>query len=250
MKLDGEKPVKVPLAHFDPPEEGTRPRKVSAQAWEDATAQAAFDIVGESTFLTSQFTNTDKLADPASARQTGTASTGSSKTRNGASKSAKTAQAAPTETRKPRRRRSTKVSADGVAQSVATEESNNGRTQRPTTDSNGQKKQGQRKSGSSNNGNKKGSNNRAGSDNGASQDRKQGAIKKGQNASSQTSAKQQPAKQGPRPGQRSSGLRQQANAAAGKTSSNGEGGQRRTRRRSHKSGGTGADPQGSAPKEG
>ncbi|MFQ7065081.1 MAG: stage 0 sporulation family protein, partial [Eggerthella lenta] len=38
LKIMGEKPVKVPLADFDPPEEGSnRPNRVGEEAWQDAT---------------------------------------------------------------------------------------------------------------------------------------------------------------------------------------------------------------------
>lgn len=36
LKVEGEKPVKVPLSAFDAPEEGTRPKAVGEQAWEEA----------------------------------------------------------------------------------------------------------------------------------------------------------------------------------------------------------------------
>ena len=64
--------MKVPLAHFDPPEEGSRPKRVGAEAWEEANAANALAIVGEGgTLLTSQLTGQDKLADPKAVRRTG-----------------------------------------------------------------------------------------------------------------------------------------------------------------------------------
>ncbi len=264
LKLEGEKPVKVPLADFDPPEEGTRPNRVGAEAWQSATERAAMSIAGESTFLTSQFTEQDKLADPSNVRRTGTGGGGRNGGKRGGSGKGSSAggngsngsnggngngaqaggNAAQAESRKPRRRRSTKVAADGSVQqqSMGTEGDASRRKQKPSNGQNQQqqKKQGQRKPASSNG--KKGQAPRAAdgaqpSANGGN-GRKQGS-RNGQGAP----------KSGPRPGQRSSGLRQQGSGAAqgnagnagaqnGSAGAPSEGGRRR-RRRSHQSGGDG-----------
>ena len=73
LKVEGEKPVKVPLADFEPPEEGsTRPKAVGEEAWEVASARTAAGAAGESSiFATSQLTGTDKLADPGAVRRVG-----------------------------------------------------------------------------------------------------------------------------------------------------------------------------------
>ncbi|WP_270299689.1 PSP1 domain-containing protein, partial [Eggerthella sinensis] len=73
LKIMGEKPVKVPLADFEPPEEGSnRPNRVGEDAWIDATTQDPIGIANESAlFSTVQLTGQDKLADPGSVRRTG-----------------------------------------------------------------------------------------------------------------------------------------------------------------------------------
>ena len=49
LKIMGEKPVKVPLADFDPPEEGSnRPNRVGEEAWQDATTADPIGFAGES----------------------------------------------------------------------------------------------------------------------------------------------------------------------------------------------------------
>ena len=73
LKVEGEKPVKVPLADFEPPDEGSnRPNRVGQDAWDEATTQAVIGVAGESSiFATSQLTGSDKLADPKAVRRTG-----------------------------------------------------------------------------------------------------------------------------------------------------------------------------------
>ena len=64
LKVEGEKPVKVPLSDFDSaPEGATRPNAVGEEAWEEATSDRGL-IGGEALiFSTSQFTGADKLAE-------------------------------------------------------------------------------------------------------------------------------------------------------------------------------------------
>lgn len=256
LKVEGEKPVKVPLADFEPPDEGSnRPNRVGQDAWEEATTQAVIGVAGESSiFATSQLTGSDKLADPKAVRRTGSGGKGSSKGRGGAGKGSGSgagtggSAGSGNESRKPRRRRSTKVAADGTAQPATTEESPSKRKPRQggATASGGGKKQGSKKGGSGaqggGNGGKKGS----GSQNG--QGRNGGAPTGGGRGGADKNAKKQgakggqgAAKQGPRPGQRSSGLRQQGAGASASgapgAAPGGEGGHRRARRRSHKAGG-------------
>ena len=65
IKVGDEKPVKVPLADMEPPEEGNRPKEVGAEAWEKAQAPASLGILGSSSDLfTSQLSGEDKLAEP------------------------------------------------------------------------------------------------------------------------------------------------------------------------------------------
>ena len=74
LKIMGEKPVKVPLADFDPHEEGyNRPNRVGEEAWQDATTADPIGFAGESALFgtTTQLTGQDKLADPGSVRRTG-----------------------------------------------------------------------------------------------------------------------------------------------------------------------------------
>ncbi len=121
LKVGDEKPVKVPLADFDQPaEEGVRPNSVGAQAWEEATAESVPGYGGEAlTFLTSQFTGSDKLAEKGSVRHSAPgrakrddqadSSSDSRRTRRTRGSSGKAAESV-AETRKPRRR-STKIAA-------------------------------------------------------------------------------------------------------------------------------------------
>lgn len=246
VRVDGEKPVKIPLADFEPPEEGTtRPNCVGKEAWEDATAQAAFGATSETIFLTSQFTSQDKLADPKSTHRAGSDGKGVSKPRKGSGKAAESGSGTPStsaaasESRKPRRRRSTKVAADGTAQPTVVDEAAETRGQK-STGAPSQKKQGQRRGGQ---GGRKGSGNRSGA-----QAQGQGATSSvnAGNGGNSSGRKQEvrgqgAVKSGPRPGQKSSGLRQQSAQAGspsvGGASAPGEGNGRR-RRRSHKAGGS------------
>ena len=78
LKVEGEKPVKVPLSDFDSaPEGATRPNAVGEEAWEEATSDRGL-IGGEALiFSTSQFTGADKLAEGAKVRHTGGSRKGS-----------------------------------------------------------------------------------------------------------------------------------------------------------------------------
>ncbi|MFR5827748.1 MAG: stage 0 sporulation family protein [Adlercreutzia equolifaciens] len=65
LKVEGEKPVKVPLSEFDPaPEGATRPNAVGEEAWEEATSDRGLSAA-RFIFSTSQFTGADKLAEGA-----------------------------------------------------------------------------------------------------------------------------------------------------------------------------------------
>lgn len=264
LRLDGEKPVKVPLADFDPPTgESNRPNSVGEEAWERATAQDPLGLVSESSFLTSQFTNSDKLADPAQVsrvpggrnekKQSGRGGRGGQGSngsgagnrggRGGASSqstsSSSAAQGSGSEGRKPRRRRSTKVGGDepvrAEGQSSASEQ---GGTE-ATKPKRGGGMQPSRK--------KKNQAGKQQSSRGAEAAKPQGQKKRsGSGQGGQNQGAQGGAKQGPRPGQKSSGLRQQrggnertdAQASRGDGAPTGDGGRRRSRRRSHKAGGT------------
>ena len=126
LKVGDEKPVKVPLADFDEPSDGGRPTSVGSDAWDEATAESVSGYKGDPiTFMTSQFTGADKLAEKGSVRHSvqpkskrkveeeKPASSGRSRGKGKAKASAASEAKAPVvdETRKPRRRRSTKLTA-------------------------------------------------------------------------------------------------------------------------------------------
>ena len=139
LKIMGEQPVKVPLADFDPPEEGShRPNRVGEEAWQDATTADPIGLAGESALFgtTTQPTGQDKLADPGSVRRTGRggqkpskgggsnggrAGGGQKGGGNGGQKGGKQADAQAQSARKPRRRRPTKVGGEGAAAPEAAE---------------------------------------------------------------------------------------------------------------------------------
>ena len=267
LKIMGEKPVKVPLADFEPPEEGSnRPNRVSEDAWIDATTQDPIGIANESAlFSTVQLTGQDKLADPGSVRRTGRGAQKSSRGgsngnggngggggngRNGGAKNGggKQADAQGQSSRKPRRRRSTKVGGEGTAPEAS--EQPQKRKQKPQN------------GGAPKNGNGQGQQQKRKQGNGQGQGQGQSQS---QNGKKQGAKGMQPSKkQGPRPGQKSSGLRQgsqgqggqqapqgskpqsrqdraprseRAGAAGGEANRAADGGHRRARRRSHKAGG-------------
>ena len=69
LRIEGEKPVRVPLADFDAPEEGARPKCVGCEAWERALSEQPGDAFGAAAALaTPQLSGKDKLADRAGVR--------------------------------------------------------------------------------------------------------------------------------------------------------------------------------------
>lgn len=254
LKIMGEKPVKVPLADFDPPEEGSnRPNRVGEEAWQDATTQDPVGNGFESALFgnTSQLTGQDKLADPGTVRRTGRGgqkqsrggSNGGGKG-NGAAKNGggKQAEAQAPSSRKPRRRRSTKVGGEGAAVETTSEvQKRKQKQQGGSASKSGQQKRKPGQGQGQNGGGKK----------------QQGQRQNADGAKKPKPKGMQPSKQGPRPGQKSSGLRQgqqgqkpqsrqdrvprpeRAGGAApgSEAPRNADGGHRRARRRSHKAGG-------------
>ena len=117
IRVGDEKPVKVPLADMDEPSEGKRPTSVGAEAWERANAPATAVAVESLNLFSTQLSGEDKLAEPgkvsrmpkeSSSRSRRRRRSGSGRSGDGeASKSQETTQ------RKQRRRRSTTVSSDG-----------------------------------------------------------------------------------------------------------------------------------------
>ncbi len=70
VKVEGEKPVKVPLSEFDPPEEGNRPKVVGQQAWDKAQNQSLYgEDVSLAAFATVNLNGSDKLAERGSLRR-------------------------------------------------------------------------------------------------------------------------------------------------------------------------------------
>ncbi|BAK44268.1 regulatory iron-sulfur-containing complex subunit RicT [Eggerthella sp. YY7918] len=226
LKVEGEKPVKVPLADFDPPEEGSnRPNRVGAEAWESATERDALGVVGDtSSLLTPHLTGQDKLADPASVRHTGQSGQKSGRGSSAGGKGgAKKSEAPAAPSRKPRRRRSTKVG--GNATETTTEAQKRAPKQKETTSA--------QKGGPSSQGQKKRQ--------GQSSKKQQAQRSGGERAKDQ--AQKNTSKSSPRPGQKSSGLRQRPQSERGDSSPGAKPsgtGQRRPRRRSHKTGEAGA----------
>ncbi|MBR3690661.1 MAG: stage 0 sporulation family protein [Eggerthellaceae bacterium] len=136
VKVGEEKPVKIPLEDFDQPEEGARPHSISSDAWEFALAQAANGYRQDPvTFLTSQFTGADKLAERESVRHTpasqknkraeaekaASSRSHTAKSSRGVRSSESESASVADETRKPRRRRSTKLNAGEAPEAVSSE---------------------------------------------------------------------------------------------------------------------------------
>ena len=244
VKLEGEKPVKVPLSAMDAPEEGARPKSIGEEAWEEATSQGPLAMAGETSFLTSQFTGADKLADPSAVRRSGSGGKGRQKSRGG-SGGASGSGSESGEGRKPRRRRSTKVGGDGAE--AAQGGSGNGGGSGKRKRQGGQ--QGKKKQGGGQNG--QGGQGQGGKGRGQGGAKGEGARKqggRGKQDGARGGAKGQGG--GPRPGQKSSGLRQAraeggASRAEG-TAASGDGGHRTKRRRSHKANGGEAGGSGAA----
>ncbi len=136
LKIEDEKPVKVPLADFDEAPDGQRPNSVGKEAWEAANARESFDLSGSAAVvLSSQLTSHDDSSSAvqesnqnASKSARGMSSEGSSKAAkaNGSSRSrgsnAQAAQkaGASSSARKPRPRRSTTLNSAKGNETVST----------------------------------------------------------------------------------------------------------------------------------
>lgn len=70
IRIEGEKPVKVPLSAFEAPKEGARPSVVTEEGWEEAKGAVEVAKGDAVAFLTSQFTGADKLAEAGKVRRT------------------------------------------------------------------------------------------------------------------------------------------------------------------------------------
>lgn len=262
LRVGDEKPVRVPLAAFDPPEEGNRPNAVSDEAWERAREEGATGShEAAATFITSQFTGSDKLAEAGSVRRNPSSrrqreaevderrsSKGrGKKTRGGKSQRAGAKDAPATDTRKPRRRRSTKIAAgDAAAEgAVRTERATEAAEAAPARRSRHRSHavDGQRARGEERLAQKKSSSRKDASRDGAKSSSRgtRGKAKgAGSNAGAQAgdAARADRARSaGPRPGQRSSGLAHRDEQNRSQDGAAAEGSQhRRSRRRSHRGG--------------
>lgn len=229
VRLEGEKPVRVPLSAFDAPEEGSRPNTIGQEAWDEANAPDEPEFMSNALFSTDQFTGRDKLAEAGSVRRTGS----SKRSRKGGSD-----ERPAEEPHRARRRRSTKVSAE--SDHASKQDSQEKKQDKQSSRSSSSKRKSRRRS-----------------------DQKTGEAKQGKQSAERSAKHQKPQrakeegrgqqKSGPRPGQKSSGLRakSQKQASSSGPRQQGEGGQRpaqggapsqnehrRARRRSHKAGGS------------
>ena len=229
VRLEGEKPVRVPLSAFDAPEEGSRPNTIGQEAWDEANAPDEPEFMSNALFSTDQFTGRDKLAEAGSVRRTGS----SKRSRKGGS-----GERPAEEPHRSRRRRSTKVSAE--SDHASKQDSQEKKQDKQSSRSSSSKRKPRRRS-----------------------DQKTGEAKQGKQSAERSAKHQKPQrakeegrgqqKSGPRPGQKSSGLRAkpQKQASSSGPRQPGEGGQRpaqggapsqnehrRARRRSHKAGGS------------
>ena len=234
IKVGDEKPVRVPLADMEPPEEGARPTAVGEEAWQRANEPAGLVVESALNLFTNQLTGEDKLAEPGKMRhvhgedQQPKKSRSRSRRRGGGrgQKAERPEEAKAQETqqaRKPRRRRSTTVKSDGTAQT--TEIQGGQQTRDGQQKQGGQQRQGKQAEASQDGARKSSSRRRSRSRSGSKQraeatEQRQEAktVQVGRNSSALRSGRQQqqPAEGGEAPKE--------------KKSSN-----RRRRRRSHKS---------------
>ena len=119
IQVGTDKPVKVPLADMDTPEEGTRPTSIGEEAWTRAKEPPVTLMSQASSLFSVELTGEDKLAEPGSVHHVHGAKTPDQPTRSrrrrqgGASAAADDAAESLEQKRKSRRRRSTTVSSDG-----------------------------------------------------------------------------------------------------------------------------------------
>ncbi len=182
LKLEGEKPVKVPLSDLEIEGGAVRPNRIGEEAWERANAQGTLVFAGGSTYSTSQFTGKDKLAEAGSVRHVPGGVEKSRRRGSGASGDA--ASSGEGASRKPRRRHGAKAASGEEAQGSSSK-------------SKGKQKQSQQQMPSK----KKQAGKKAQAQRGEAQSGARGKGKGGAPAGGST-------KSGPRPGQKSSGLRQ------------------------------------------
>lgn len=244
LRTSEGKTVKIPLAEMETSEGSARPDTVSAEVFDAYANRTVLDALTDSLLITPHFTGEDKLGD-AKARKSSKGSKGRSNGSNGGSgngsKQRRGSESA-SESRKPRRRRSTTVGSDGESPASGAEKQG-----KPSQTGQQKKRSGQRKK----QGQSQGQSQSQGQNQSKGQNPSQGARpkKQGQRQGGKGASKQgQGQGQGPRPGQRSSGLRnadgsqvknapkQQPRSQSQEAGAGGEGAHRKTRRRSHKAG--------------
>lgn len=153
VKVGDEKPVKVPLADFEEPDEGAKPNVIGEEAWQRANEPAVFGMESALSLFTNELSGEDKLAQPGQVRhvhEEGSEKKSSrSRSRRRGSKSSvakdEAAAAEKTTQRKPRRRRSTTVASDGSTQVVEQQDarqSGQKQQQKPSRSSRQRTKQG------------------------------------------------------------------------------------------------------------
>ncbi len=149
VKLEGEKPVKVPLSSMCCCGDSSRPNCIKKQEWERIGSEEAVSTFGLGDLSTSQITQEDQLGDPTKVRTIGggkargkSDASGSSRSGKGdakprnrrgkrASEAADEAAASEQTSHRQRRRRSVKLSADGSERSVEASEAPGTREQAP-----------------------------------------------------------------------------------------------------------------------
>ena len=258
LRIEGEKPVKVPLADFDEPQEGNRPKRVGDEAWERANTPADNMFSSNlASLATPDLAGKDQLADRSSVRHVpggkkrssgsdsseSRGSKGNRRNRRGKSDKSRGGEAEQkqtTQSRKPRRRRSTKVSGNGEVTQV--EASDSKRTQEAASSSGadestcdgGRKRRGGRQRRRDNQGSQ---------NQGGKQRSGEGKQKSESSGKQRSQRKDKQAQGGPRPGQKSSGLSREGGSAGGQTGKSGPDGKsgsssgNRRRRRSHRGSG-------------
>lgn len=71
VRVEGEKPVRIPIGGFEKKDDGSRPSVVTEEAWVAANEETQAQVGGDSVlFSTSQFTGADKLAEAGALRRT------------------------------------------------------------------------------------------------------------------------------------------------------------------------------------
>ena len=125
IRVGDEKPVKVPLADFDDPDEGARPNEVGDEAWARANEPAVLGVESALNLFTNELSGDDKLAEPGSVKRIRGEREDSKQTksrrRSGSKRKAEAEEeATKASSRKPRRRRSTTVSSDESSQVTET----------------------------------------------------------------------------------------------------------------------------------